>query len=265
MSSEEVFDEDVLVAQLADHLDDVDAMAAILAPTVVRFVPLARKGAWAAEQVAGNGVIAPPAASFRAAWLGSWARFYVNAARAARGDGVQLPTDVTERTLILTWHDPGYPLLLRDCGCTGALALLAQECSWMARALGPANLYVFREGGPPRELVRAMVSGRAVVAMFDYCYDETASVVAPFLGRPCRTPIGLMRLASRFGYSIQVVSWNKHRPEVALSLPVADIAPADLAAAINACLTQAIAANPEAWLLWPSLDRRWVADALTVS
>jgi hypothetical protein len=250
-------DEDALVERLAQHLDDEIALVSILGPVLTEYANLARKAMWAASQVASNGSAPAPDADFAADWLTAWARFYVDAATASTGGSLEIDKSDPGPDLLLTWHHPAYPLLLRALGRIEGLALLAQPCAWMSAAAGADNVICFRAPGSPAAITRAFASGRHIAAMIDYCYDETAFVMSPFLGLPSRTPVGVLRLASRFGYRVKVLSWAGKRPYIAASIPAAGLAPDRLANEVNEVISREIVADPTSWLLWPSLDRRW--------
>lgn len=175
-------------------------------------------------------------------------------------DGAHLVADVPDltRRVLVTWHFPEYPLLLPLVGRQQALVLIAQQAAWLDAASQGAELCLFRQPGGAMTVARAFRAHRPIVAMLDYCYEETASVIASFCGYPARTPAGVFHLAHRFGYELVVVELNADgEPTVADSfMPGADVAAA--AARVNAVLERSIFAAPPRWLLWASVDRRWL-------
>jgi hypothetical protein len=175
-------------------------------------------------------------------------------------DGARLKADVPDltRRVLVTWHFPEYPLLLPLVGRQEALVLIAKQAAWLDAASQGAELCLFRQPGGAMTVARAFRSHRPVVAMLDYCYDETASVVASFCGYPARTPAGVFHLAHRFGYELVMVELNAYgEPAIADSfVPDADVAAA--AARVNAVLERSIFTAPPRWLLWASVDRRWL-------
>ena len=94
----------------------------------------------------------------------------------------------------------------------GLLILVARSRPGWRRppAATPSATSAIRRSTSP--CPRALKAGRPVFAMFDYCYPDSHSLVTEFLGRPARTPAGLLLLARRFGYTAHVVSAARGSP-----------------------------------------------------
>jgi hypothetical protein len=203
-------------------------------------------------------VPASPPGVFEVEHVAAWEEHGWYARQVA--EGAHLKADVPDltRRVLVTWHFPEYPLLLPLVGRQEALVLIAQQAAWLDAASRGAELCLFRQPGGAMTVARAFRGHRPIVAMLDYCYDETASVVASFCGYPTRTPAGVFQLAQRFGYELLVVELDGEGvPAVADSfVPNADVAAA--AARVNAVLERSIFAAPPRWLLWASVDRRWL-------
>lgn len=258
-------DDDELVPRLAVLLDDPAALGAALQGVVRRYGPLAKKAAWSARQTGLVNGLDGPALEFETEWLLGNCRYYVCAARSYAGDCVVCDLPDSSPAVYLTWHHPSYPLLLPQAAQHDGIMLLAQQSAWMARVLGDECCVYFRSRTGTTAIKNAFASGRSVFAMFDYCYDETRSFSATFLGRPCRTPAGLLVYAQRFGYPIRVISWrSRHDPVVVAEVDSAVPDPGQLAAEVNAALSAEIVRSPADWLMWPSLDRRWVLEEMPV-
>jgi lauroyl/myristoyl acyltransferase len=222
-------------------------------------VALARKAAWAYGRAAARlGLRSTSAGVFELEHLRAWEDHRRSADATVRG--ARLAGDVPDlaRQVVVTWHFPEYPLLLPLLGRQRALVLIAERAAWLEESAHEAELCLFREPGGALAVARAFRDGRPVVAMLDYCYDDTSAVLAPFCGYPARTPAGVFRLAHRFGYALTVVEIDESgRPRAADSFaPGPDAAAA--AARTNAVLEQLIFSAPPRWLLWASIDRRWV-------
>jgi lauroyl/myristoyl acyltransferase len=164
---------------------------------------------------------------------------------------------------------PEWPLILAAVPRVNGLALIAQDAAWIRRAVGSSSVLPFRKAGAVVALARAFRSGRPIAAMLDYCYDETAAVEAPFLGRMSRTPIGLFALARRYGYRIDVLSVADGAACTVEQIESREVAISDnvmLAGTVNAAIGRQVLLDPARWLLWPALDRRWTgSDAVPIA
>jgi len=174
--------------------------------------------------------------------------------------GAHLIADVPDltRRVLVTWHFPEYPLLLPLVARQDALVLIAQRAAWLEAVPLGAELCLFREPGGAMAVARAFRAHRPIVAMLDYCYDETASVIADFCGYPARTPAGVFRLAHRFGYELTVVQLDANGEPAVVDSFFPDADAVDAASRVNATLERSIFAAPARWLLWASIDRRWL-------
>jgi lauroyl/myristoyl acyltransferase len=199
-----------------------------------------------------------PSSIFMLEHLNAWAEHRRYAEQAVRGDRLAFELPDIAGHVVVTWHFPEYPLLLPLVGCQGALVLIAERAAWLDATQHGAELCLFREPGGALTVARAFRDGRPIVAMLDYCYDDTSSVLAPFCGYPAKTPAGVFRLAHRFGYEMTIVAMDESGyPSAAGSFtPGPDAEKA--AERTNATLERLILAAPPRWLLWPSVDRRWI-------
>lgn len=220
---------------------------------------LAHKAGWAYRRAAARLGIRPiPRGVFELEHVRAWEdhRAYAR----ATADGVRFAADAPDlsRQVLVAWHFPEYPLLLPSVGGQGALVLIAEPAAWLDATSHGAELCLFRRPGGAMAVARAFRDGRPIVAMLDYCYEETASVVGPFCGYPARTPAGVFALAHRFGYSLTVVAMGESGDPCAVDsfAPGRDAAAA--ATRVNAALEGLIFAAAPRWLLWASVDRRWI-------
>jgi len=99
--------------------------------------------------------------------------------------------------------------------------------------------------------------------MFDYCYPDSHAVSSQLLGRASRTPAGLLHLARRFGYEIQVVSARDGLPLILETFDPAELSVEEAARRINAAIESEILRDPARWLLWAIAEDRWTSDAPT--
>lgn len=218
-----------------------------------------RKAAWAYRRAAERlGVATSPPGVFELRHLDAWDEHRVYAERVARG--ARLVADVPDltRQVLVTWHFPEYPLLLPLVARQQALVLIAQPAASMTEASYGAELCLFRQPGGAMAVARAFRAHRPIVAMLDYCYDETASVIADFCGYPARTPAGVFRLAHRFGYELAVVELNAEGEPTVIDSFAPDDDVTAAATRVNGVLERSIFAAPPRWLLWASVDRRWL-------
>ncbi|HTQ78355.1 MAG TPA: hypothetical protein VMM92_00050 [Thermoanaerobaculia bacterium] len=237
-----------------------EALVAASREWISGYHPVGLKAQWVYGQCYGHP--APPgvAAEFYHQHLASWQGFLLSAALA---EGP--PDDVPEgsrgpRKLFLAWHFPEYPRWLRNARTWGLLLLVARISPWMAEVAGRDALCNFQDPELNFAIPRALKAGRPILAMFDYCYPDSHSVVAPFLGRPARTPAGLLKLAGRFGYEVQVVSARDDRPAVLDAFDPATLSPEESASRANAAIEAEIRQDPPCWLLWAMADYRWQVE-----
>jgi hypothetical protein len=224
-------------------------------------VSLARKAGWAYRRAASR--CGRPALSrgvFELWHLDAWREHGWYAGQAAAGVRIAASVPDLRRTLLVTWHLPEYPLLLPLLAEQRALVLVAEVSPWLgaAAAASGADLCPFRRPGAGFEILRAFRDGRPVAAMLDYCYDETASVVADFCGYPARTPIGVFRVGYRFGYTTLFVQIDETGRVAVLDRFPCARDPVTAARRVNRVLERVIFDAPPRWLLWASVDRRWI-------
>lgn len=204
---------------------------------------------------------------FRIKWISSWISYFVNAARVSEGTpcGVAAiwgdTTQLASANVYICWHHPSWPFAASALSQMGAQLMVAEETEWLTSAIPEDKILKFRTPTGIRKTVELFQRGGPVAAMLDYCYADTSAVAhVPFLGKPSRTPIGLLRLANRYGYAISIVEMNDlaRTPEIVAHVGPNRMPERELAIVVNEALSRAILADPEEWLLWPSLDRRWV-------
>jgi hypothetical protein len=193
--------------------------------------------------------------------LGHWAEFLASTARPL-ASGLDLPDHRSGvRALYLSWQFPSYPRFLGLVGQHGWLVLVAENRDWIESVVGPESTCNFRERRLSSRLPRALARGCTAYAMMDYCYPESSHVVVPFLGLPARTPTGLIKLASRYGYTLHVVSADNAGITVVLdSIAPEQLDPEPAATRINQALGREILRDPPRWLNWAMADQRWTVD-----
>lgn len=188
----------------------------------------------------------------------AWREFLLAAAHG-RGPGDLVPEGATERGLFLGWHFPEYPLWLENMSRWGLLLLVARVSAWMTETVGREALCNFRDPALNFAIPRALKAGSPIFAMFDYCYPDSHSVVTPFLGRPSRTPGGLLHLARRYGYTVHVVSARDGLPVILDRFEAAGLTVEESAGRINAVIGDEILRDPTRWLLWAIAEDRWLS------
>jgi hypothetical protein len=251
--------EDRLIARLRTKLNSRAAMKAECTQFVKDWEPLARKAYWAYSHFLLHSKAGQPRShSFELEYLDAWCDHYISAVQASAQFMAEMPSTTVAQKLLVTWHFPEYPLFLPAVRLHNILALIAQEAEWMISAAGRENLYLFRPPATSLGIVRAFKEGRPVAAMLDYCYDETSVIVSDFLGYPARTPGGIFVLAQRFGYQIEVLSFRDGKFVIVDSFGAADGTIPDSVQRVNQAIENEILRDPVRWLLWPSVDRRWI-------
>lgn len=173
------------------------------------------------------------------------------------------PVELGEETptLLIVWHFPEYPLLLRQLLARRIMVAVAQDADWL-RPLAEAGLTAnFRSGRGLIALRRVWQARQSIAMMLDYCYSGTRHRVVDFLGYPCRTPSGLIELALRLNYSIRLVSVSDHCIQ---SEPLPELRTKSVDAvlqSLNTAISNYIKEQPARWLLWPSLSTRIAPEA----
>ncbi|MBJ2157936.1 hypothetical protein [Variovorax sp. IB41] len=161
------------------------------------------------------------------------------------------------KTLYLCWHFRDYPTLRPILLAHKAIILVARDADWLEDLTSAGLTFNFRSGKPISKLVREMRNGTPIVAMFDYCYEETKQEIVNFLSYPVRTPIGILKLGKLFNYEIRVLGPVKKDIGTLSHFKEINNVSA-LATTINSEISNAILRNPTEWLMWPALDQRVV-------
>ena len=211
-----------------------------------------RKAYWTYLKVAAR-LGWPKRPTFELEYIENTAEYY---RRAAAANAVPTPLPVASRVLVLAWHHPSAPQLMAGVAEGRVLTLIAQRAQWMTALMGEGNTLSFRAPGSGIRLLRGFREGRAIACMIDFCYAESAHVEGPFLGFRVRTPMGVLSLASRFDYRLMLIGYQDGVPVVADEMDAGGQPVDALADWANRGLQRQIEADPAAWLLWPTLDRR---------
>jgi Bacterial lipid A biosynthesis acyltransferase len=234
--------------------DELQARSLVLAQG---YATVARKALWVYRQCSGHPALTGSPDLFYLRHLEAWRRFLLAAARGRGPDDAMPEGSRGPRKLFFGWHFPEYPLWLENMGRWGLLLLVARVSRWMEETAGRDALCNFRDPALNFAIPRALKAGRPIYAMFDYCYPDSHSVVSELLGRPSRTPTGLLRLARRFGYEIQVVSERDGLPAILDTFDPAQLSVEECALRINAAIESEILRDPARWLLWAIAEDRW--------
>lgn len=224
-------------------------------------LPEARKAAWAYRHVlrrrheAERGMT-----SFQAAYAAAvrdHALFALDP--AALPVAVELPGKL-DHVLIVGWHFPEHVCLLDAALHFGVLVLSAGPAPWLAKLAAAGLVLNFRDRRCPVRLARWMAAGRPVYAMADHCYPETVSTIVPFLSYPARTPVGVFRLAERYGYAVEVLAPRDGGRRATLRRigRTPDTGADDLCRDATAAIEAEILRSPDRWLMWPAVDKRWI-------
>jgi hypothetical protein len=249
--------EDAAVQELRSLLRGGASEGEVLARSIVLaqgYDGVARKAQWVFRECLGD---SPSPVEVYHRHIEAWREFLLAAARG-RGPGDLVPEGRRpERAIYFGWHFPEYPLWLENMSRWGLLLLVARVPAWMAETTGRDALCNFRDPALNLAIPRALKAGRPIFAMFDYCYADSHSVVTDFLGRPSRTPGGLLHLARRFGYKAHVVSARDGLPVFLDTFDPAAFTVEECARRINAAIEAEILRDPARWLLWPIAEERW--------
>ncbi len=223
---------------------------------------LAKKALWAYKKACGLLDIRPCSeALFFTSFMDATMEAERNAEAARMGYWWDLPRSIpTQKALVVLWHFPEYPLLLRQVRRKDALVMVAKGYEWMRAVAGGGQFEHMGERSLPVNLVRALSSGRPVAVMLDYCYQGTERC-APvnFMGRKATMPDGILELARRYGYSVHLLGPVEGYCHEILRIEKLTPGEGEPAQIITSAIEGAILAAPGRWLLWPSLDRRWWA------
>ncbi|HZG18620.1 MAG TPA: hypothetical protein VE092_01285 [Herbaspirillum sp.] len=182
---------------------------------------------------------------------------YENAILAAEAAEITPHTvlDGGDRCLYICWHFRDYPAIRKELFKIKPLILIAQDADWLVELTNAGFTFNFRTAKNFLRLIRSMKSGRPLVAMFDYCYEETRHISIDFLSYNARTPVGILHLAKRYGYRIQILGTQSG--EIGTLKRISCIEDVEvIAKEINKFLTAEIMAAPTHWIMWPALDQR---------
>jgi hypothetical protein len=219
--------------------------------------PIARKALWAySHYLLRTGQDAHVEPTFIEGYLHAWRDSILYLANGADHLKFDVVGDLSH-TVIAGWHFPEHTALISKVAEANALVLVAEEQAWM-RPLRERNcLYCFREGFS-LALPRALSAGRPVFAMFDFCYPETRHIITDFLSYPTRMPAGLLQLARRYNYALRLASIRGRKIQFVANISSQDRDETQIAAELNRKLEREILRRPERWLMWPSVDQRWI-------
>ncbi len=233
---------------------EVQARSLVLAQG---YATVGQKALWVYRQCSGHPGLTEPPELFYLRHLEAWRQFLLAAARG-RGPGDAVPeASRGPRKLFFGWHFPEYPLWLENMARWGLLLLVARVSSWMEETTGREALCNFRDPALSLAIPRALKAGRPIFAMFDYCYPDSHAVASEFLGRTSRAPAGLLHLARRFGYEVQVVSARDGLPSILATFDPAELSIEGAARRVNAAIESEILRDPSRWLLWAIAEDRW--------
>lgn len=197
---------------------------------------------------------------FSAGFTRAWSEMFHNLAHW-EDSNVELRLPGWERVLIVGWHFPELPLLLRFAREMGVLLLVSQDAPWLDSLKSAGCTLNFRAAGGPRELAVQMARGRLVGAMLDHIHPDTGAVSAPLFGRPARTPSGILDLCLANGYTIAFVAPRGDSIQIVHSLESHGHSTIELAAKVNEWLEEEVKRAPERWLMWPSVGFRFRREA----
>jgi len=188
----------------------------------------------------------------------AWDDFLLSAAKVICGCGqISIETlNISKKNMYLTWHFPEYPLFSKLFS-SNSLVFIARDAAWMQKTLKKDNLFNFKKS-KLKTILKKFQEGYPVTAMMDFCYPETNSINTTFLGYPARTPVGILKLGYQYGYNINVLGWNGTSPEILATFNSHDCSLYDQVSIINNKFEKNILRDPTVWLLWSSVDHRWV-------
>lgn len=249
-------DERQLIFDLRKLQDNAKAQDNLWNAFKVHLIPLAKKAQWAYYHFLRRSEVEEVEESFMEGYLRSWFEFYRNASIAS-GKSID-NIDCYEKSLFVLWHFPEYPLLTQFVAEHNILALVADRSDWMTQAMGEENQYHFRNGQLSTKLIAALKNGRPVCAMLDYHYDTSKHVWSNFMSYPARTPFGIIKLAQLHGYTIKLVSKREAELGIITQIDTSLFSLQEIIDNINHQIEKEILLHPSQWLLWPSIDRRWL-------
>lgn len=210
---------------------------------------------------------------FKSKFIDSWCQFIINAISGATptaaASDVQAGNcfDCHDRpTLYLCWHFPEYPLIMERLIEKRIVTVVAKNAAWMQR-LHECDLTAnFRSVSGRHKLHKHFKYRSSILAMIDYCYEETKSEITPFLGVLCRTPAGIIRRCMLLNYRIVVISCEEG---CFIAEEINNRENRDninhVLTEINSRVSVRISRNPARWLLWPSLASRTISHSLVAN
>jgi len=186
----------------------------------------------------------------------AWFEMFRNLARwQSSGQNIDLPA--SERILVVGWHFPELPLILAWAKRARLLALVSQDAPWLEDLRQAGCTANFRMEADVQRLVAEMGHGRNIAAMLDHVYPDTEQVRANFLGRPARTPCGILKLGISLGYTLALVAPRGEKIQVVATAKAEGMDVAGLAGLVNGWIEKEIVARPERWLMWSALPYRF--------
>lgn len=217
------------------------------------YLALGRKAQWVFGHLARRGAVMESDLDFGSQHVTAWAEFMCSAAEAVAKRSIG-PAHALSNMVYLTYHHPEYPRLANFVLASNTAVVVARDAWWMTEA-GISTINIQHT----RRIVEAISAGRSILAMMDYCYDCTKSAVfAPFFGYPTRTPTGVLSLAKRYRRGVEALApdgsslWRLTPSEVAMS------SVESMTCELNSAFEDAIRRDLHRWLLWASVDRRWI-------
>lgn len=237
-----------------------DELRAAARAMIRRFRPVIRQALSVYRAVLPAAASTPRGAGgFLRAHSRAWSDYLIACASAPQSK-VRIPDACRgSRHLFLGWHFPEFPSWLGCARATETVVLLGREVRWIEELVGADQVCCFRSGAGVRMLGRAFHDGRPVFAMLDHCYPDTRGATATaFLGRSARTPTGVIELARRFDYDLQVVAPRSGGIAIVDGFHSADADVTESAQRVSHAIEREIASDPPRWLLWSLLHERWI-------
>ena len=217
---------------------------------------LSKKSLWVLNKLISMGVNFNKIENFRANFYRSWVLYYLNASSVNK-QACQINFNHDTPTLYLTFHFPKYPLLMNFANTHDLLIIVANDSIWMSHFIeNKSNLYNFRAKKLSSKLPDAFRKKKSILAMFDYCYESSRYITSNFLGINVKSPYAILLLAKRFNYKIKFLSYSNGFNADTCSFENISMLTQD----INNLISEEIYNHPSNWLLWASLDTRWLLN-----
>jgi len=248
---------DLLVRSLASRAGTLTVDEVLGAPearTVDSFDPAVLQKAWWCYRKVVESRDCLPRDRFLEGYRRSFAKFYLEAARALAGRAEVPAIDLRLPQVLWIFHFPEYPRLAGLLRSADIVVLVKRHAPWM----GNGRFLSIEDVASLREILDHLGSGGTIVAMADHALPNTYNRAVEFLGRRCMTPMGLFAIASRASLSMGLLlpspgAWAIVPFETGPGVP-----PELLATAVLGRLSDHILSTPERWLLWPNLNHRWI-------